>query len=246
MCGSTLYISLLQYRGAIHFKAFLPRSEAKLAKPASGLRALKLSTVLDGLQSSFAPVVAFAMWMLLRIGAFSRGWYLSWIWILIGLSGLRSFHGIVMKRFSTLRRVAPLFHATRGSHEEHSRRRSILCSKFVTLFIDMTAVFMFSVFVPMSMVLFGSVFNSKQLAIHGTVLGVAHALALTLSNVNLSIQQRKKDAKTNRDVAEMKNKQDYKGRFEDYVTSNFRSDTRRSSSRTDRAVRFSPVREHLG
>jgi hypothetical protein len=262
MCGSTLYISLLQYRGAIHFKAFLPRPEATTtdkAKPASGLRALSLSKVLDGVQSSFAPVVAFAMWMLLRIGVYSRGWYVSSMWILLGLTGLRSFHAIVMKRFATLTRVAPLLRGTRGSLEEHSRRRNIVCSKFITLFLDMTAVFLHAVFVPMSVVIFGSAFNSQQMAIHATALGITQALALALTNVNLHIQQRKRDARTRREVAEMMSTPDRSSevprstpsafpavnRYDDYVASNFRSDTGRDS-RTDRPFRFSPVREHVG
>jgi hypothetical protein len=208
-----MYISLLQYRGAIHFKTFLPRPEAKMtheAKPASGLRALSLSTVLDAIQSSCAPVVAFAMWMLLRIGVYSRGWYFTWMWMLLGLTGLRSFHAIVMKRFATLRRVSPLVNAARGSIEEHSRRRSFICSKFVQLFLDMTAAFVHAVFVPMSVVIFGSVFNWNQLAIHATVFGVSQSLAILLSNISIHIQQRKKEAKTNRELAAMKSKPDFR------------------------------------
>ena len=69
------------------------------------------STILDMMQSWFAPVIALVLWGMLLAGVYTRGWYLFWMMGLFALYGLRSFRAIVIQRLATLKRVSRMVNA---------------------------------------------------------------------------------------------------------------------------------------
>ena len=108
------YVSLLQHRGALYFKAQLPqpnRSQRRTStepEPASGFQSPSLSKLLDLMQSWYAPVIGFMLWMLLRAGVYSRGWHCFTLTFIQMIWGVRSAFSIVTLRLATLRRVTSM------------------------------------------------------------------------------------------------------------------------------------------
>jgi hypothetical protein len=189
------YLSLLQKRGAAHFKASIQESRAsvrnlgEIRTKRRGKRYL-VSKVLDALQSWMAPVIAYLFWMMLRLGLYSRGWFMFALWSAQSVYGLRSFLAILLQRLSTLQKVGHIVTSGRGQYDR-LRGINLLVSKFKSILIDLIGVILGSVLAPTSVLFLGSSFNSRQYAIHGFAGGAILAIMFAVSNVQLSILLRR-------------------------------------------------------
>jgi hypothetical protein len=137
------------------------------------------------MQSWLAPPIALVLWVLLRAGIYTRGWFFSCMVGLTCVYGLRSFVSIIYQRLHTLRHVAGIVNAKSGTREDKDRRNGFLCSKTTSLVLDLFAVFFNLVLLPASYLLFGSTFNSWQFAIHGFIYGVISVTTFTLTCVHM-------------------------------------------------------------
>ena len=105
--------------------------------------------------------------------------------------GLRTFISIVVQRFGTLRRIAPIVDAKGGTGDDirRRRRRAFLISEMKTLVIDLSRVFITTI--TASYLLFGTTFNSWKFAIHKIALGIPATLVALLSTVHLNSKFKK-------------------------------------------------------
>jgi hypothetical protein len=189
------YMCLLQHRAASYFRSQLARPEAYTLRADArrrGSRVPQPSSVLDIMQSYLAPVIALVLWVLLQADVYSRGWYYSMLHLFSSLWSLRSFFSIVNQRLATLKHVASIVHAQRGTREQTDRRQGYLRMKAVSLAVDLFCVFVGGFIMPFSVVFLGSTFNSYRYAIHGLVFTEATTLLIALSSFHLHAKFAKK------------------------------------------------------
>jgi hypothetical protein len=185
------YTNLLQHRGAKHFKLLLQGPGAPIA---NSKRRSRLN-VFHILQSSLAPVITLGCWGLMRAGVYTRAWFVLICCLVYVLSGVRSFASILLQRVGTLKRIVAVVNSKGGTAEALRRRRKVLSTTILTVFVDMSLVFFIAVVMPASLVLFGSAFNSRAMAIHMFVLYVPTVIGMGLANVRMYSLTRAKQRK---------------------------------------------------
>jgi hypothetical protein len=137
------------------------------------------------LQSWLAPVVTLVCWGLMRAGVYSRAWFVLICCLVYVLSGVRSFVSILLQRLRTLKRIVAVANSKSGTIEALRRRRKVLSTTLLTVFVDMSLVFFIAVLAPASIVLFGSAFSSRAMAIHMFVLYVPTVIGMGLANIRM-------------------------------------------------------------
>jgi hypothetical protein len=178
------YGSLLQRRGAIHFRSsILQRSSSKNSR-------LSPSDVLDALQGWMAPVIALTLWSLFSAGVYSRGSYIFIIIVAVGLFGIRSFVTIVNQRVSTLKRIAPIVNAKHGSRAALNRRQGFLKKRSLSLILDLTVVWIGTVLAPCSLLFLGYPVNSYRYAVVVFAVNVVNVACLVGTGVLLFVKLR--------------------------------------------------------
>jgi hypothetical protein len=164
------YLSLLQHRGAIWFKALLqPNGHNTVTPNHLILKLPSFSEVTDAMQSWLAPVIAMSLWLLLATGTISRGWYTFYNLSLVGLYGIRAFVTILQQRVTTLKRVSAMVKQGTGTVEDQRKRQGFVKRKTVLLVFDLTGVATATILLPASLLFLGSSFSSRQFAIHETI-----------------------------------------------------------------------------
>jgi hypothetical protein len=151
--------------------------------------------VIHMLQNSLAPVITLGGWGLMRAGVYTRAWFVIICCLVYVLSGVRSFTSILLQRLGTLKRIVAVVNSKGGTTEALRRRRKVLSTTLLTVFVDMSFVFFIAVLMPASLVLFGSAFNSRAMAIHIFALYVPTVIGMGLANVRMYSLTRAKQRK---------------------------------------------------
>jgi hypothetical protein len=179
--ASAWYVTFLQNEGAHQFKLLIqgPRGGHKSS------RLLSIPSALDAAKGWLAPIFALGLLGLMYAGVYHRGWLIFNLGLVYLLCGLRSFVAIVRKRLGTLRRIVTVVNAKSGTPEEMRRRRKVIGSKFLTLVVDVSMVFLISLLLPSSFIVFGSAFNSRTLALNAVIMYIPIVIGMGLANVRL-------------------------------------------------------------
>jgi hypothetical protein len=152
---------------------------------------LTLAQALDTIQGPLAPVIAFSLWTAMATQVLSRSWFYIAIYAIVFVVGLRSFHAMLTKRVSTLRRIAILQEEAGGTVNDRQRRRGTLKDKALILARDLLAVFAISLGIPAVFLFSGAPFSSRRTVIMVAIIDGIAIPQLFITNTAVLIKLRK-------------------------------------------------------
>jgi hypothetical protein len=168
--GVTIYVSLLQVRGARWLKRLVESRGHRKAAQRKTKSLPPVTYALDMIQGRFQPAIGFSMWLLLAAGVLPRAWFYSIGQLLTSAFGSRAVTALATQRLSALRKVATMHRVSKASDAVHKRRKAALKAKKRVLAIDLAGVTLISAILPAFSVALGSTFSSRQMAIHLAIL----------------------------------------------------------------------------